>query len=145
MDQITQKLYSIPDELKTLLESSKLFDAVFVGQLENIFTLNLMTATIYVKGGDTEETMGGYNLPQSLELVVGIVARGAKPETHSSVYSATLTLLDHFRNDESWTTLNGKARHVLVERFDIFPYNTGRNYITQGVLRLKCDVRMRIR
>lgn len=145
LDPITEAIMRAPSELKALLEDLDEFDVVYVGMIEDLFTFGALTATVYVKGGSTEETMGGFNLPRDLDLIIGLVGRGAKPTTHDKIFSLIILVLDRFRNDEAWTTLNGSVRHARVEGYEIFPFKAGKVYVTQGVMRVKCDVRMRIR
>ena len=144
-DQITEDLKAIPGELQGLLLGTGYFDNVRLGAVENILSFKGRTATVYMRRGDTETTMGSYNLPLTIEAIIGVLVRGARDKSHTKTYEIILDLLDKFRNNTAWTTLNGRVRHASVEEYEVFPYNTGRTYITTGILRVKLDVRRRIR
>lgn len=140
--EVYNRIEGANTDLTVLLESLG-FDDVIRGYPENINIFTGTVATSYITGGGFEDTMGGHNLPKTLNTVIGLICRGTKTEAHDNIVGKSLDIMENFSTSEDWITLKGNVRNSRITDFNIYPEITKKVALTTAVFILEHEINWR--
>lgn len=112
----------ISDKLKTIFKEAtfgdndeKLVNNVLEGFPESISTFGDPTGTVYAKGSsDFWNNQGRRNVPKNINTILAVIINGTEGEAYKRAVKTNDRLLELFRENKDWFTLNGLVRATFV-------------------------------
>lgn len=87
-----------------------------------------------------EDDLDETSLPESLNIVLGIICKGTKTKAHDKITKLTLELLNSILEDSVWFTLKDNVESTNVVDHEIFIEQKNNSLLTTSVLELICDL-----